>query len=85
MEDFEQSVIDLEELSIWIGSHVDLGITRVKDETKKSGFSIKGDVDFDAVSPKCSFISPVPGGVGMMTIAALLKNTLNAYRQQNKA
>lgn len=64
---------------------IDVGITRVKDETKKSGFSIKGDVDFDAVSPKCSFISPVPGGVGMMTIAALLKNTLNAYRQQNKA
>ena len=64
---------------------IDVGITRVKDETKKSGFSIKGDVDFDAVSPKCSFISPVPGGVGLMTIAALLKNTLNAYNQQNKA
>jgi len=64
---------------------IDVGITRVKDESKKSGFSIKGDVDFDAVSPKCSFISPVPGGVGLMTIAALLKNTLNAYNQQNKA
>jgi methylenetetrahydrofolate dehydrogenase (NADP+)/methenyltetrahydrofolate cyclohydrolase len=64
---------------------IDVGITRVKDESKKSGFSIKGDVDFDAVSPKCSFISPVPGGVGLMTIAALLKNTLNAYIQQNKA
>ena len=64
---------------------IDVGITRVKDETKKSGFSIKGDVDFDAVSPKCSFISPVPGGVGLMTISALLKNTLNAYNQQNKA
>jgi methylenetetrahydrofolate dehydrogenase (NADP+)/methenyltetrahydrofolate cyclohydrolase len=64
---------------------IDVGITRVKDETKKSGFSIKGDVDFDAVSHKCSFISPVPGGVGLMTIAALLKNTLNAYNQQNKA
>jgi methylenetetrahydrofolate dehydrogenase (NADP+)/methenyltetrahydrofolate cyclohydrolase len=64
---------------------IDVGITRVKDETKKSGFSIKGDVDFDAISPKCSFISPVPGGVGLMTIAALLKNTLNAYNQQNKA
>jgi methylenetetrahydrofolate dehydrogenase (NADP+)/methenyltetrahydrofolate cyclohydrolase len=63
---------------------IDVGITRVKDESKKSGFSIKGDVDFDAVSPKCSFISPVPGGVGLMTIAALLKNTLNAYIQQNK-
>jgi methylenetetrahydrofolate dehydrogenase (NADP+)/methenyltetrahydrofolate cyclohydrolase len=64
---------------------IDVGITRVKDETKKSGFSIKGDVDFDGVSPKCSFISPVPGGVGLMTISALLKNTLNAYNQQNKA
>lgn len=64
---------------------IDVGITRVKDETKKTGFSIKGDVDFDAISPKCSFISPVPGGVGLMTIAALLKNTLNAYNQQNKA
>jgi len=64
---------------------IDVGITRVKDETKKSGFSIKGDVDFNAVSPKCSFITPVPGGVGLMTIAALLKNTLNAYIQQDKA
>ncbi len=64
---------------------IDVGITRVKDDSKKSGFSIKGDVEFDTVSPKCSFISPVPGGVGLMTIAALLKNTLNAYTQQNKA
>ena len=64
---------------------IDVGITRVKDDSKKSGFSIKGDVEFDSVSPKCSFISPVPGGVGLMTIAALLKNTLNAYNQQNKA
>jgi methylenetetrahydrofolate dehydrogenase (NADP+)/methenyltetrahydrofolate cyclohydrolase len=63
---------------------IDVGITRVKDDSKKSGFSIKGDVEFDSVSPKCSFISPVPGGVGLMTIAALLKNTLNAYIQQNK-
>jgi methylenetetrahydrofolate dehydrogenase (NADP+)/methenyltetrahydrofolate cyclohydrolase len=63
---------------------IDVGITRVKDESKKSGFSIKGDVDFDGVSSKCSFISPVPGGVGLMTISALLKNTLNAYNQQNK-
>ncbi len=64
---------------------IDVGITRVKDDSKKSGFSIKGDVEFNSVSPKCSFISPVPGGVGLMTIAALLKNTLNAYNQQNKA
>ncbi|MEO6671293.1 MAG: bifunctional 5,10-methylenetetrahydrofolate dehydrogenase/5,10-methenyltetrahydrofolate cyclohydrolase [Ferruginibacter sp.] len=58
---------------------VDVGITRVPDATKKSGFAIKGDVDFDNVAAKCSFISPVPGGVGLMTIAALLKNTWNAY------
>ncbi|MFT3910588.1 MAG: tetrahydrofolate dehydrogenase/cyclohydrolase catalytic domain-containing protein [Ferruginibacter sp.] len=59
---------------------IDVGITRVPDATKKSGFAIKGDVDFNNVAPKCSFITPVPGGVGLMTIAALLKNTWNAYR-----
>lgn len=58
---------------------VDVGITRVDDTTKKSGFAIKGDVDFDQVAPKCSYISPVPGGVGLMTIAALLENTYQAY------
>ncbi|MFZ4059572.1 MAG: bifunctional 5,10-methylenetetrahydrofolate dehydrogenase/5,10-methenyltetrahydrofolate cyclohydrolase [Ferruginibacter sp.] len=58
---------------------VDVGITRVADATKQSGFSIKGDVDFDAVAPKCSYITPVPGGVGLMTIAALLMNTFKAY------
>lgn len=58
---------------------IDVGITRVKDDSKKSGFSIKGDVDFENVAPKCSYITPVPGGVGLMTIAALLKNTFNAY------
>ena len=63
---------------------IDVGITRVRDQTKKSGFAIKGDVDFDAVAPKCSFITPVPGGVGLMTIAALLKNTWKAYQQQTK-
>lgn len=57
---------------------VDVGITRVKDETKKSGFSIKGDVHFAGVAPKCSYITPVPGGVGPMTIAALLMNTFKA-------
>ncbi len=57
---------------------IDVGITRVEDATKKSGFTIKGDVDFENVAPKCSFISPVPGGVGLMTIAALLKNTYEA-------
>lgn len=65
---------------------IDVGITRVPDNSKKSGFSIKGDVDFEQVAPKCSFISPVPGGVGLMTIAALLQNTFEAYtrRQANK-
>jgi methylenetetrahydrofolate dehydrogenase (NADP+) / methenyltetrahydrofolate cyclohydrolase len=57
---------------------IDVGITRVVDETKKSGFAIKGDVDFENVAAKCSYITPVPGGVGLMTIAALLENTLKA-------
>jgi len=57
---------------------VDVGITRITDSTKKSGFSIKGDVDYDDVAPKCSYITPVPGGVGPMTIAALLMNTFKA-------
>ena len=55
---------------------IDVGITRVKDETKKSGFRLSGDVDFETVSVKASHITPVPGGVGPMTIAMLLKNTL---------
>lgn len=63
---------------------VDVGITRVPDASKKSGFSIKGDVDFEHVAPKCSFITPVPGGVGLMTIAGLLKNTYNACIQNNQ-
>ena len=57
---------------------IDVGITRVTDETKKSGYAIKGDVDFENVAALTSFITPVPGGVGLMTIAALLKNTLTA-------
>ena len=57
---------------------IDVGITRIADNTKKSGYILKGDVDFENVSPKCSFITPVPGGVGLMTIAALLQNTLMA-------
>ena len=57
---------------------IDVGITRVPDNTKKSGYRIAGDVDFVNVSPKCSFITPVPGGVGPMTIAALMKNTFKA-------
>ncbi len=58
---------------------IDVGITRVVDTTKKSGFALKGDVKFDEVLPKCSYITPVPGGVGLMTVTALLKNTLQAY------
>lgn len=57
---------------------IDVGITRVPDSTKKRGYRLAGDVKFDEVSPKCSYITPVPGGVGPMTRAALLKNTFNA-------
>jgi methylenetetrahydrofolate dehydrogenase (NADP+)/methenyltetrahydrofolate cyclohydrolase len=57
---------------------VDVGITRVPDASKKSGFAIKGDVDFNEVAPKSSYITPVPGGVGPMTIAALMMNTFKA-------
>jgi methylenetetrahydrofolate dehydrogenase (NADP+)/methenyltetrahydrofolate cyclohydrolase len=62
---------------------IDVGITRVDDATKKSGFRLKGDVDFENVSPKCSWITPVPGGVGPMTIAALMKNTFHSCSQNN--
>lgn len=58
---------------------IDVGTTRVKDQTAKTGFRLKGDVDFDKVAPKCSYITPVPGGVGPMTICSLMKNTLLAY------
>lgn len=60
---------------------IDVGITRVKDETKKSGYALKGDIDFEPVKEKVSFITPVPGGVGPMTIASLLKNTLLASQK----
>lgn len=59
---------------------IDVGTTRVPDATKKSGFRLNGDVKFDEVSPKCSFITPVPGGVGPMTICSLMKNTLKSYK-----
>jgi methylenetetrahydrofolate dehydrogenase (NADP+)/methenyltetrahydrofolate cyclohydrolase len=62
---------------------IDVGITRVDDPAKKSGFKIKGDVAFDEVAPKCSWITPVPGGVGPMTIAALLKNTYRSCLMKN--
>ncbi len=61
---------------------VDVGITRVMDPTKKSGFRISGDVNFEDVAPKCSYITPVPGGVGLMTIISLLKNTLKAAKKE---
>ena len=60
---------------------IDVGITRVADETTKSGFRIKGDVAYNEVSEVASAITPVPGGVGLMTIAGLLKNTMQAYLQ----
>jgi methylenetetrahydrofolate dehydrogenase (NADP+)/methenyltetrahydrofolate cyclohydrolase len=59
---------------------IDVGITRVDDLTAKKGFRIKGDVCFAEVAPKTSAITPVPGGVGLMTIAGLLKNTMQAYK-----
>lgn len=61
---------------------VDVGINRIADATKKSGSRLVGDVDFDAVAPKCSYITPVPGGVGLMTVAALLMNTMKACRKE---
>ena len=60
---------------------IDVGTTRVPDASKKSGFKVTGDVKFDEVSPKCSFITPVPGGVGPMTIVSLMKNTLLAGKK----
>lgn len=60
---------------------IDVGINRVPDATKKSGYRLVGDVDFENVAPKCSLITPVPGGVGPMTVAMLMKNTLAAARR----
>jgi methylenetetrahydrofolate dehydrogenase (NADP+)/methenyltetrahydrofolate cyclohydrolase len=62
---------------------IDVGITRVKDDTKKRGYRLAGDVDFESVAPKSAFITPVPGGVGPMTIAMLLKNTLLACENRD--
>lgn len=61
---------------------IDVGTTRVPDATKKSGFRLCGDVDFENVAPKCSYITPVPGGVGPMTIVSLMKNTLLAGKRE---
>ena len=63
---------------------IDVGINKVDDETKKSGFRLVGDIDFDNVKEKASLITPVPGGVGPMTIAMLMKNTLKAYKKLEK-
>ncbi len=60
---------------------IDVGTTRVPDATKKSGFKLTGDVKFDEVAPKCSYITPVPGGVGPMTIVSLMRNTLLAGKK----
>jgi len=62
---------------------IDVGTTRVPDATRKSGWRLRGDVDFDTVAPKCSFITPVPGGVGPMTIVSLMRNTLLAAEQRD--
>lgn len=61
---------------------VDVGTTRVPDATRKSGFRLNGDVKFDEVAPLCSYITPVPGGVGPMTICSLMKNTLSAGKKE---
>ena len=62
---------------------IDVGINRVTDASKKSGYRLTGDVAYEEVAPLCSAITPVPGGVGPMTIAMLMKNTLQAARQQS--
>ena len=62
---------------------LDVGINRIPDQTKKSGYRLVGDVDFEAVSPLCSQITPVPGGVGPMTVAMLMQNTVKAYQKMH--
>jgi methylenetetrahydrofolate dehydrogenase (NADP+)/methenyltetrahydrofolate cyclohydrolase len=62
---------------------IDVGTTRIKSPSTKSGWKLVGDVDFENVAPKCSFISPVPGGVGLMTRVSLLRNTLLAYKRNS--
>jgi methylenetetrahydrofolate dehydrogenase (NADP+)/methenyltetrahydrofolate cyclohydrolase len=61
---------------------IDVGITRVEAPGTKSGWKLLGDVKFDEVAPKCSYITPVPGGVGPLTIVSLLKNTLKAAKRE---
>ncbi len=61
---------------------IDVGMHRIESDQTKSGYKLKGDVDFDSVSKKCSYITPVPGGVGPMTIVSLLQNTMKAYKKE---
>lgn len=61
---------------------IDVGTTRVKDDSRPGGWRLSGDVDFDAVAPKCSYITPVPGGVGPMTIVMLMRNTLESWKRR---
>ena len=61
---------------------IDVGLTRVDDATNPKGYALKGDVDFANVAPKSSYITPVPGGVGLTTIAGLMVNTLKAYKMK---
>ncbi len=63
---------------------IDVGINRVPDDSRKSGYRLTGDVEFDSVSPKTAKITPVPGGVGPMTVAMLMKNTVKAFRRQHE-
>ena len=60
---------------------IDVGINRIKSDKSKSGWALVGDVDFQSVKDKCSYITPVPGGVGPMTIISLLRNTLLSYKR----
>jgi methylenetetrahydrofolate dehydrogenase (NADP+)/methenyltetrahydrofolate cyclohydrolase len=61
---------------------IDVGINRVEDSSRKSGYRLVGDVDFDTVAERCSYITPVPGGVGPMTVTSLMMNTLQAVKQK---
>jgi methylenetetrahydrofolate dehydrogenase (NADP+)/methenyltetrahydrofolate cyclohydrolase len=63
---------------------IDVGINRIPDVGKKTGYRIVGDVDFEAVTPRTARITPVPGGVGPMTVAMLMRNTLKAWRQHQQ-
>jgi methylenetetrahydrofolate dehydrogenase (NADP+)/methenyltetrahydrofolate cyclohydrolase len=62
---------------------IDVGINKVDEPADRRGYRLVGDVDYEAVAPKCAKITPVPGGVGPMTVAMLMRNTLQAYRQQH--